>query len=160
MTSNIILTTAAMFLLPLIAVLIPVLIGQRYGLYVRKKSGEIQDSPVGSVVGAALGLLAFMLAFTFQIVDNRYDARKALLLDEVTNIRTTYLRAGLIPEPFRSDSKKALVEYVDMRVELARDISKLDYAKSRSQQILDSLWNYAEALASQDRSSEAYALFT
>src|SRR5215813_4943397 len=139
MTNNILIAIAT-FLLPFIAVLLPVMIGQWYGLYVRKKSGEIHDSPVGSVVGAALGLLAFMLAFTFQIVDNRYDARKALLLDEVTNIRTAYLRAGLIPEPFSSDSRKILVEYVDVRADLARDVSKLDYAKSRSQQMLDSLW--------------------
>src|SRR5262249_22385436 len=70
------------------------------------------------------------------------------------------LRTGLIPEPFRSDSRKILVEYVDVRAELALDGSKLAYAMSRSQQILDSLWNSAEALAAADRSSEAYALFT
>jgi ABC-type multidrug transport system fused ATPase/permease subunit len=160
MTSNNIVSIAAMFLLPLLAVLGPILIGQRYGMYSRRKSTEIQDAPVGSVVGAALGLLAFMLAFTFQIVSNRYDARKELLLKEVTSLRTTYLRAGIIPEPFRSDVKKYVVEYVDLRVELANDPSKLQSVISQSHQILDTLWKYAEALAEQDRSSEAYSLYT
>ncbi len=149
-----------MFLLPFTAVLLPIFIGERYGRIVKAKAGEGQIAQVGAVVGAALGLLAFMLAFTFGIVANRYDTRKQLLLDEVTNIRTTYLRAGLIPEPLRSESRKNLVEYVDVRVELAKDISKLDYAKTRSEQILDSLWSDAEALAAQDRSSEAYSLYT
>lgn len=160
MTVNNVFQSIGMFLLPLLAVLIPVLIGQYYGLYVRRKGEEVQDAPIGSVVGSALGLLAFMLAFTFQIVSNRYDSRKALLLEEVTDIRTAYLRAGLIPEPFRSGSKKMLADYVDLRVELNQDFSKLEYVKSRSQQILDSLWNYTEALAAQDRSSEVYALYT
>ena len=160
MTSDKILTIAAMFLIPLLSVLVPVLIGQRYGIYRSKKSADTQHAPIGSVVAAAFGLLAFMLAFTFQIAANRFDKRKELLLDEITNIRTTYLRAGLIPEPFRSHTRKLLVEYVDLRVEVAKDLSKLGNAMSRSQQVLDTFWNYAETLAAQDRSSEAYSLFT
>jgi ABC-type multidrug transport system fused ATPase/permease subunit len=160
MTSDKILAIATMFLVPLLAVLIPILIGQRYGHYRKKKSEDVQHAPVGAVVGAAFGLLAFMLAITFQIAANRYDARKQLLLEEVTNIRTAYLRAGLIPEPYRNNTKKLLVEYVDLRVDLATDLSKLNIALSRSQEILDSLWKYTEALAEQDRSSEVYALYT
>lgn len=160
MASHSFLHVAAMFFLPLLAVLVPLYIGGRYGLHFRKKNGEVQDAPIGSVVGAALGLLAFMLAFTFQIVDNRYNSRKELLLEEVTTIRTAYLRAGLIPEPFRSATKKHLVDYVDVRVELANDISKIGYAKLRTEEILDSLWSFTEALAAEDRSSEVYSLYT
>jgi len=150
---------AGMFLIPLLVVLTPIFIGQRYGIYRSKKLEDMQHTPVGTVVGATFGLLAFMLAFTFQIVANRYDARKELLVDEVTNIRTIYLRAGLIPEPFRSDTKKLLVEYVDLRVQLANDPSKLGFTMARSQQILDRFWSYSEKLGEQDRSSENYALF-
>jgi len=160
MTSDKIFAIALMFLLPFIAVLVPILLGQFYGNYRKKKSEDVPHAPVGAVVGAAFGLLAFMLAITFQIAANRYDTRKQLLLEEVTNIRTGYLRAGLIPEPYRSGTKKFLVEYVDLRVDFANDPSKMDIALSRSQQILDSLWKYTETLAEQDRSSEVYALYT
>jgi CDP-diglyceride synthetase len=151
-----------MFFIPFIIILIPILLGQFYGLKVKKKSGEISDSPIGSVVGAALGLLAFMLAFTFQIVDSRYNTRKELLLEEVTAIRTTYLQAGLIPEPYRSNSRKFLIEYTNLRITLAQDqsLSHLEELKLRSDYILKNLWSYAEALAAQDRSSEAYSLYT
>jgi len=160
MTLRYILMIAGMFFIPLVVVLIPILLGQRYGIYRNKKSGDIQHAPVGSVVGAAFGLLAFMLAFTFQIAASRYEARKSLLLDEVTNIRTTFLRAGLVPEPIRSDTRNLLVQYVDLRIDLAMDYSKLVIAQSRSQEILDTLWKHSETLANLDRSSEAYSLFT
>ena len=160
MTSDKIFAITLLFLVPFIAVLVPILLGQRYGIYRKKKTEEAQHAPIGSVVGAAFGLLAFMLAITFQIAANRYDKRKELLLEEVTNIRTGYLRAGLIPEPYRTNTKKFLVEYVDLRVDLTNDLSKLSNSLSRSQQILDSLWKYTEALAEQDRSSEVYALYT
>lgn len=160
MNINTLLGLSGMFLIPLIVVLIPIFIGQRYGIYRKKNLKNLQEAPVGTVVGAAFGLLAFMLAFTFQIAANRYDSRKQLLLDEVTNIRTTWLRAGLIEEPIRSGTRKLLVEYVDLRIGLSKDISKLDSSLLRSQQILDRLWYFAETLAVQDRSSEVYALFT
>jgi len=160
MNVRFILEVSGMFFIPLLVVLIPIFIGQRYGIYRIRKSADIKSEPVGSAVGAAFGLLAFMLAFTFQIAANRFDARKELLLEEVTNIRTAYLRAGLIPEPFLSDTRKLLVEYADLRIELARDPARLEFVLSRSQQILDTFWDYAEKLAGQDRSSEVYALFT
>ncbi|HEV8273557.1 MAG TPA: hypothetical protein VGQ04_19720 [Chitinophagaceae bacterium] len=160
MTSEKIFAIALMFLIPFVSVLIPILLGQWYGQYRKRKTEEVQHAPVGSVVGAAFGLLAFMLAITFQIAANRYDMRKQLLLEDVTNIRTGYLRAGLIPEPYRSNTKKFLIEYVNLRVDLVNDPSKLNAGLSRSQQILDSLWKYTEALAEQDRSSEIYSLYT
>jgi len=160
MTIIYILEVTGIFLVPLLIVLLSVYIGQRYGTYRKKKVADMQDAAVGSAVAAVLGLLAFILAFTFQIAANHFDARKGMLLEEVTNIRTTYLRAGLIHEPIRSGTKKLLVDYVDLRVELAKDPSKLISAMSRSQQILDTLWVYSEDLAEQDRSSEVYALYT
>ena len=150
-----------MCFVPFLCVLIPILLGQKYGLYVKVKLGDISDAPAGSVVGAALGLLAFMLAFTFQIVDSRYNDRKALFLDEVTTIRTTYLRAGLIPEPYKSKTRKLLIEYTDLRTSVAAITNKqnVEKLKTQSHVILDSLWSYSEKLGEQDRSSESYSLF-
>jgi len=161
MTINTVIQILGMFIIPFLCVLIPILIGQRYGLHAKSKSGKVNDSPVGSVVGTSLGLLAFMLAFTFQIVDNRYNSRKELLLNEVTTIRTSFLRAGLIPEPYRSNSRKLLIEYTNLRASIVDEITpeKVEHLKVRSQAILDSLWSYSEAIGVQDRSSESYSLY-
>src|SRR5688572_12266273 len=136
----------AMFVVPLFAVLIPIFIGQRYGVYRAKKTPETDSGPVGTIVSAALGLLAFLLAFTFQIAVNRYTDRKEMLIDEVTTIRTAYLRSGLVPEPFRTETRKSLIEYTDLRVELAKEISKLDKTMVRTEEILDTVWNYSERI--------------
>lgn len=160
MDMKFILRLASMFLIPLMAVLIPIFIGQYHGIRRKKRAVNMDPGSVGTVVGAAFGLLAFMLAFTFQIVSNRYDNRKELLLDEVTNIRTTYLRAGLLPEPYRSATKELLIEYTDIRANAASDSTKIRTLISRSHEILDQLWITAEKLAEENRSSEVYALFT
>jgi hypothetical protein len=146
-------------LIPFILVLAPMLIGQLYGINQSKKVPDLQRTPVGSVTGAAFGLLAFLLAFTFQIAATRFDARKKLLLDEVTNMRTTYLRAEFLPEPFRTDTRKLIVDYVNVRVELTKDASRLDYAMSRSQQILDSLWYKTAQLPKTNLSPAIFSLF-
>jgi hypothetical protein len=116
-------------LLTILFILVPIQIGQRLGRRAVKRAGELHDAPIGSVVGAALGLLAFMLAFTFQITTNRLDTRKQLLLDEVGSIRDAYLRAALLPEPQRTESRKLLRDYVDVRVEVAANHGILHLAR-------------------------------
>ncbi|MCX6139496.1 MAG: hypothetical protein NTX15_01440 [Candidatus Kapabacteria bacterium] len=74
------LTIIALFLIPLIAVIIPIQVGQYVGTRHRKRVGELEDGPIGTSVGAALGLLAFLMAFTFQIVSDRVNTRRELLL--------------------------------------------------------------------------------
>jgi hypothetical protein len=152
-------TTFWMLFIPLSAILLPLWVGQKHGSHTKKKSPGISEAPFGAAVGATLGLLAFMLGFTFQVVGNRFDKRKEFLMNEVAAIRTAYLYAGLVPEPLRSGSRELLVNYTDIRVEIRQDPSKLQEGILRSRRILDSLWHFSETLAVQDRSSEAYALY-
>jgi len=159
MNANYYLQVAAMFILPLLAVVLPILIGLRFGIIQGKTSPDLIAAPIGNVVTAALGLVGFMLAFTFQMATNRFERRKELLLEEVTNIRTTYLRASLLPEPYNSGTRNILKEYVQLRAGFARNQANLQRAISRSQSILDTCWHFAEQLAAQDKGSEVYALF-
>ena len=148
-----------MILIPFLLVFVSLLAGQWYGAKQNKKIPDLQRAPVGAITGAAFALLAFLLAFTFQIAAGRYDARKKLLLDEVTNIRTTYLRAEFLPEPIKTDTRKLLLEYVDIRVEFAKDASGIDYLLSRSSQILDSLWINTSLLTKTSLSPAIFSLF-
>ena len=101
-----------------------VLLSIKAGIYIarfrRRRSGDEEEASLGTVIGATLGLLAFILAFTFGLTTSRFDSRKQLLLEEVNAIETTFLRAGLIPEPHRSEVRRLLRKYVDIRVDLAR----------------------------------------
>ena len=77
------------------------------------------DGQEGYVVSAVLGLLALMLGFTLAMAVDRYETRRALVLEEANAIGTTYLRAQLFGEPHRARLSKLLVEYNDNRLALA-----------------------------------------
>jgi len=151
---------AGMFLLPIAAVLIPIFIGQYYGIREAKKQSHMHDEAIGFVVTTACGVLAFMLAFAFEIAAHRYDERKEMLIREAENIRTTYMRAGLIPEPFRSETRQHIAEYVHLHVQINSDPASMNQSIKQAESLLDSIWQYSEDLAALNNSSEIYALYT
>jgi hypothetical protein len=107
---------------------------------------EDEAPPVGAIVGATLGLLAFLLAFTFGLAAGRFDARQGFILDEANAIGTTYLRAALLPEPQQSEIRTLLREYVDVRLQIAQP-DKARQAMRRSVELQDELWSHAVAVA-------------
>jgi hypothetical protein len=134
--------------------------GFRLGRYRRHRPEHEQEAPVGSMVGAALGLLAFMLAFTFGMAASRFDTRKQLVLDEANAIGTTYLRAELLPEPQRTKIRDLLREYVDVRVPkgvLTRE--KIKQAIGRSEELHGQLWSQAVAISEKNPGSIIAGLF-
>jgi hypothetical protein len=111
------------------------------------------------VVGATLGLLAFLLAFTFSISAARFDTRKQLVLDEATTIWSAYQHAGLIAEPHRTEVRQLLREYVDLRVNIPPQREKLAQALARSEELQRRLWAQAEALVASGHTTDIDADF-
>jgi hypothetical protein len=110
------------------------------------------------MVGATLGLLAFMLAFTFGLAGTRFEARRQLVQTEANNISTTYLRADLLPEPMRTDAQVLLKQYVDARLAGTRP-DRLMESISKSEEIQRRLWSQA-ILAIQKEKSVFTSLFS
>ncbi len=79
---------------------------------------------LGSLVAAMLGLLGFILAITFGTQLSRFDTGKSLLLDEANAIHTTWLRAGMMPDPYRGEARTILRSYVEVRVDDDRDVGE------------------------------------
>lgn len=67
---------------------------------------------VSTLEGAALGLLALMIGFSFAIALSRFEARRDALLSEANAIGTTALRARLLPAPYAQDALRSLKNYV------------------------------------------------
>ena len=106
----------AVFIVILLVVLLSVEFGYRLGKYRRRRREEEKEAPLGTMVGATLGLLAFILAFTFSLAASRFDNRRQLVLDEADAVGTTYLRAGMLPE--RGQQVRDLLrEYVAARLD-------------------------------------------
>jgi hypothetical protein len=146
------------FLITVAAILLAIECGFRLGQFRRQRS-ELEDKPpVGEMVGATLGLLAFMLAFTFGMAASRFEVRRGLVIDEANAIGTTYLRAGLLPEPYRGEVRRLLGEYVNVRLEAIRP-GKLREGISRSEKLQSQLWSQAAAVGEKNPASIVVGLF-
>lgn len=133
--------------------------GYRFAVYRKQQTATGEEAPIGSAINSTLGLLAFLLAFTFGIAAARFDSRRELLLNEVNAIGTTYLRADLVPEEEGRQVKKLLREYVHLRAGIAERIKALPQTLARSEEIQDELWEQAILIAKKDSNSEMHSLF-
>jgi len=108
----------ALFGLTMILVAGSIEAGFRVGTHMRRKSVDEKESSVSSITGTVLALLAFILAFTFAIVANRYDARKELVREQAITISTAYDRTDFLPEPDRTTAKGLFDQYIAILVEI------------------------------------------
>jgi hypothetical protein len=137
-------------------------VGYRLGNVAHRRSAEEKESPISGVAGAVLGLTAFIMAFTFAIVAERYQVRKGLVLEDANAIRVAYVRADFLPEPGRGESKRLLKVYLDRRLAFAhagtigRDLAPLLAETDRTQR---GLWRIAVANAERDMNSDIGALY-
>ena len=134
-----------------------IMLGQFFGS--RMKALTSNKDSIGSVVGATLGFLAFLLAFTFNMAANRFDNRKNLMVDELNAIETTYRRAGLLSEPKSAEVRALLKEYVGLRVSIAEDPTMIAHAILRSSEIQEKLWNDVENLSKEEQLSIKHSLY-
>lgn len=146
------------FLATLALVLLSVEGGYRLGLRQRARAPEEKDTTVGAMVGAMLGLLAFLLAFTFGLAANRFEAKRTIVVDEANAVGTTWLRAGMLPQPQRSEVRKLLREYVDVRLAGVQQNS-VEQAIRRSEELHTQLWAHATAVGTRHPESIQVGLF-
>jgi hypothetical protein len=138
--------------------LVSVELGFRAALYRKKRNVDEPEAPSAGMVGATLGLLAFMLAFTFGLAGTRFEARRQLVQTEANAITTSYLRADLLPEPMHTDCQALLKEYVDTRL-AGTNPDKLSESIAKSEEIQRRLWSQA-VLAVQKEKSVVTSLFS
>jgi len=117
--------------------------GYRAGRFMQARDHE-KEAPVGVMVGATLGLLAFLLAFTFGFAANLFVQKRDVVLEESNAISTAYLRADFLPEQHAAPVRSLFREYVDVRVAAASTGIVTD-AIRRSEEIQTELWSHAVA---------------
>jgi hypothetical protein len=113
---------------------------------------------VGEMVGASLGLLALLLAFTFgwRRAASRTGGRYSWMRS--TQSGRPYLRAALLPETDRTETRELLREYVDVRLESIRS-GKIKEAIRRSEGLQAALWGKAVSLGQKSPASIVVGLF-
>lgn len=101
-------------------------------------------------------LLSLLLGFTLALAAPRYNERRSLLIEEATAIGTTYLRAGMLPQPYREQSQQLLRQYVSNRIDFDNaglHSGRLIEVSNRSETIQKQLWGNVTEAAKADRTA-------
>lgn len=132
--------------------------GYRLGRWRHARSSEEKEAPIGAMVGSILGLLAIMLAFTFNLAASRFDARRQTILQEANAVGTAYLRTRRLPEPQQSQIAAMLREHVDVRIR-GSHVDTVAEGIVRSEELRQQLWEQAITAAQKNPDSIMTALF-
>ena len=147
----------AVFAVAALIMLIAAEAGYRVGLFRRARSDDEKEAPVGGMVAATIGLLAFILAFTFNLAATRLDVRRDLVLREANALGTSYLRAATLPE--RGAEIRALLRrYTDVRIEAVQQ-ADISAPRRESEELQTRLWAEAVAVARAHENSIIVGLF-
>jgi hypothetical protein len=139
------LSTALLVVVVIVIIGGSVALGVFAGHRLKTKPDRSHES-IGVVQGALLGLVGLLLAFGLSMAVSRYEARRAVVVQEANDIGTTYLRAQLLAEPARTQSLDLLRLYGDAAVELADQVpntSKFRQTSARLESLQNDLWKVA-----------------
>lgn len=89
--------------------------GYRGGSYGREKPDKPQMAQVRAIMGASLGLLAFMLAFSFAVAQQHFEARTNAYLAEITAIDAAYRGSSLLGKDQAAEARNLLRQFVQLR---------------------------------------------
>ena len=145
-------TPEVLFLLGVGLMMLCIEVGFRLGLRGLHKSAKAQHSQVRAIMGAALGLTAFMLAFTFATAQSHYEVRVQKMLEEVSLVNDAFMQADLMEEPYRSQARSLLREYMAGRVAMSeagdrRDLESIFTLIDEAEALQDQLWAVGVAYA-------------
>lgn len=129
--------------------------GFQFGYFLRSKRGFEKHPIESSVTGSVMGLMAFILAFSFGGSASRLSDVRALVLDDVLAVQDTFELASFLPESERDAARDLLLEYQELRVGAVRAPNQEVMRKviGRSEEIQRELWTIAVKVRSQDNNS-------
>jgi hypothetical protein len=131
-------------------------LGRRTAAYVHINDDTNRKEQMVAIRDGLFVLVSLLLGFTLALAVPRYTERRTLLVKEAISIGTTYLRANMLPQPYRDNARDLLRDYVDARLNLDNaglDVGRFNEAMNRSKHIQAQLWADAVAVAQTDRTA-------
>ena len=131
--------------LPLIAVLLFAMFWGGIDLRHRaaRNAGMVTNDLVYAT-SAAVSLLVLLIGFTFSLALNRYDSRRALVVEEASTIHALWVRLPLMPQPQRAEMQKLARDYAAKRQDyftFGIDLDSQMRADEAADAIVDSMWD-------------------
>jgi hypothetical protein len=115
------------FLMMLIFALL--LAGEYLGrtIWRRSKAQPRETGDHNNVVASVYALLGLLIAFTFGMAVERYEARRDLVVKEANAIGTAHIRAALAAEPYQAKLKDLLENYAELRLSFGKASTSARY---------------------------------
>jgi hypothetical protein len=129
-------------------------LGYRFANRLPLSAREGSAQSVTSLVSIIVGLVAFLMAFTFSMAAERFQDRRDILVEDANAIGTTFLRTDTIAEPERSKLKTLLREYVQNRLDLASSVDQ-ERRLERTNTLQSELWRETSLVIEKDRTPVA-----
>lgn len=137
------------------------ILGYKLRMFMITKNTTQTFGELGAVNGALLGLLALLLAFTFSMANERYNQRRALVIEEANAIGTAILRTDIYPDSVRQILRSHLKDYVEARIAFYKvhmDLEKMVEHFRAGNEISAKAWkvaaNYARIDGNTTKTSE------
>jgi hypothetical protein len=140
-------------------------IGIKLGSDIKGKTVKAQTAQVRAIMGASLGLLAFMLAFSFSMAQRHFEVRTQSFMLEVSAISSAYRGADLLDDATRPVARSLLQQFVAIRMEMMQmkgssEMSKMFDMVKDSERLHDKLWSLAESSMEDSENSESTGIFS
>lgn len=135
--------------------------GRRLGVRQLAKDPNSAKAGTGAIEGAVFGLMALLVAFTFSGAASRFDARRALVIEEANDIGTAWLRLDLLPAAALPSLRETFRQYVDVRLAFYAklpDVESALHELAQATALQNKLWKDAVAACRDSGSSPATML--
>lgn len=129
------------FIVTLVITLLSVEAGYRWADYREHRALKDSEAPVGGMVGAILGLLAFILGISFSIATDAFHARKEAVVHEASEIQSAHRLARLLPEKDCTQIQQLLKEYVHERLRWTH--TEKQGSETTGEVLLNRIWDHA-----------------
>jgi len=120
-------------------------LGYQLGKRIAAEPGMSNHPVEASVIRALLGLMAFMLAFTFGGAASRYVNSRNLAVTDANQIGSLHRMADYLPQANREKARSKVREYLQVRIDAinSQNTEDLQAGIQRSAEIQDELWAMA-----------------
>lgn len=125
-------------------------------------SPETHNEGFSSIHGALFALLGLLIAFTFTSAYERFDHRRQIIVEEVNDIGTAYLRLDLLPEKNQPVLREKFLQYINGRIVFYQKLIDKNAALAeleKRNRLQDEIWSLSvEATRSPDQHSSRMLL--
>jgi hypothetical protein len=116
------------------------------------------ETAIETTVASVLGLLAFILGFTFSLTWTRFANRNRMVIEHAKAIGVCYLRTGLITQSQKVQVRKYLYDYTTLLLEIQTG-KQVENSIRRIDELHMLIWKEAESLVREEIDSEMRSLF-